>query len=91
MELLKGIIMKKVTILSFVFLAFACKKEMVCECTETITQTTSSGTNTTSKPAIKTELKEIKKGEAKSWCQNTTVEIADSSTTTITENKCSLN
>ena len=62
--------MKKIAILSIIFagLAFAaCKKDRTCECT--LTHTSASGTVTTD-PVTSTQIKDIKGGEAKDWCQN---------------------
>ncbi len=85
--------MRVAAILCIVFtgLVFtSCKKEKLCECTETRTVTTSNGTTTTTDPFVKTEIKEIRGGEAKTWCADRKEETIADSLTTVVENKCSL-
>lgn len=82
--------MKKITILSIVFagLAFAaCKKERECECTRTYTN--AAGTTTTD-PVVTTEIKDIKGGEAKSWCQKSTFVATTGTAVTTTVMDCKL-
>ena len=80
---------KTLLIVAIAGLAFAsCKKERDCECTTT--NTSSSGTVTTS-PAQTTTIKDIKGGEAKSWCQKSTWSSTDAAgKTTTTVNDCKL-
>lgn len=85
--------MKKIAILSIVFagLAFAsCKKERECECTETTTLASSSGSTTTTDPVVSYEIKDIKGGEAKSWCQKSTEVTTSGNTTQTIVNDCKL-
>jgi hypothetical protein len=85
--------MKKIAILSIVFagLAFAaCKKDKACECTETTTYATSAGTTTVTDPVRNIEIKEIKGGEAKSWCQKSTEVTVSGPNTTTRVDDCKL-
>ncbi|MDZ4665279.1 MAG: hypothetical protein SGJ15_10415 [Bacteroidota bacterium] len=85
--------MKTAAILFIVFASLvftSCKKEKLCECIETRTITTSSGSVSTTDPVVKTEIKEIRGGEAKTWCQDRKEETVADSLTAVIENKCSL-
>jgi hypothetical protein len=85
--------MNRIAILSVVFagLTFSsCKKERECTCDKTTTITDPSGTSTATDPTVTYEIKEIKGGEAKSWCQKTTEVEVNGNTTTTTENNCKL-
>lgn len=85
--------MKKLVILFIVFASVvftSCKKEKLCECTETRTTTTPAGSTNSTDPVVKTEIKEIRGGEAKTWCADRKEEVIADSLTTIVENKCSL-
>ena len=65
-------IMKKITFFAIAVFAFSlssCKKDYVCECTNTYT---SSSGNVTTDPNDRVTYKDIKKGDAKNLCQRTT-------------------
>jgi hypothetical protein len=84
--------MKKIIILSVVstILVFAaCKKERECECTKT-TSSNQPNTSPVTDPAVTYEIKGIKGGEVKSWCQKTTSVITTGSVVITIENDCKL-
>lgn len=81
--------MKKIAILTILCagVAFtACKKDKTCECTTTYTSGAVSVTN----PATTIEIKGIKGGEAKSWCQKSTQVSTSGTNTTTWVNDCKL-
>jgi hypothetical protein len=66
----------------------SCKKDRVCECTTT---TTDSSGDVTTDPADNSTYKEIKKGDAKSLCQKTTeVNVSSSGDTYTSVSDCKL-
>lgn len=83
--------MKKFTLMAVAVFALgltSCKKDFVCECTNTYT---SSGGTTTTDPAANVTYRDVKKGEAKSLCQKTTVVNVGAGGGTSTEvNDCKL-
>jgi hypothetical protein len=81
--------MKKIAILTILAagVAFtACKKDKTCECTMTST----SGSTTTTSPVDVIEIKDIKGGEAKSWCQKSSGTSTSGTVTSSWTNDCKL-
>lgn len=80
---------KTLLIVAIAGLAMAsCKKDRVCECTNT--HTSSSGTVTTS-PATSSTVKDIKGGEMKSLCQKSTNAYTDAAGKVTTDvNDCKI-
>lgn len=60
----------------------SCKKDLVCECTNTYT---SSSGNVTTDPAANVTYKDIRKSDAKSLCQKSTVTSVNQSGATTTQ------
>jgi len=83
--------MKKISLMAIAIFAFSissCKKDFVCECTDSYTN--ASGTTTTD-PAANITYRDVKHGEAKSLCQKTTrVEVDANGQTTTSVNDCKL-
>ncbi len=95
--------MKKLSLFSLLVLAFAlgsCKKDRTCECTSTTTYSSTSTngtTNTTTSPpsTTTTEFKKVKKSSLDFSCgnrkyTNTSANSDGSSSTNITDVKCSI-
>ena len=81
--------MKKIAILTILCagVAFtACKKDKTCECTQSYT----SGSVTVTDPVEVIEIKDIKGGEAKSWCQTSSGSSTSGTNTTTWTNDCKL-
>jgi len=82
--------MKKIVIVTILIAGatfVACKKDRTCECTET--KTNAAGVSTTD-PVVTYEIKEIKGGEAKTWCQKSTEVVTTGTAVTTTVNDCKL-
>lgn len=83
--------MKKITFIAIAIVAFSmssCKKDFVCECTTTYT---SSSGNVTTNTNDNVTYRDVKKGEAKSLCQKSTiVNVNSNGGTSTTVNDCKL-
>lgn len=83
--------MKKITLMAFAIVAFSitsCKKDYVCECTTT---TTDSSGDVTTDPMDNTTYRDIKKSDAKSHCQKSTyVFVNDGGGTSTIVSDCKL-